>query len=48
MSIRPGVDAYAYDRHYLRTMTNPGSAMSEQIELDEMIREEQYEDEHDR
>ncbi|KAL1967990.1 hypothetical protein VTN77DRAFT_2407 [Rasamsonia byssochlamydoides] len=46
LSIRPGVDAY--DRHYLRTMTNTGSAMSEQIELDEMIREEQYEEEHDR
>jgi hypothetical protein len=29
-------------------MTNTGSAMSEQIELDEMLREEQYEDEHDR
>jgi hypothetical protein len=29
-------------------MTNTGPAMSEQIELDDMIREEQYEDEHDR
>ncbi|PGH19565.1 hypothetical protein AJ80_03901 [Polytolypa hystricis UAMH7299] len=26
-----------YDRNYLRTMTNSGSAMSEQIELDDMV-----------
>ncbi|KAG5304802.1 hypothetical protein I7I50_05007 [Histoplasma capsulatum G186AR] len=29
----------AYGRSYLRTMTNSGSAMSEQIELDDMLRD---------
>ncbi|OJD24275.1 hypothetical protein ACJ73_04367 [Blastomyces percursus] len=28
-----------YDRSYLRTMTNSGSAMSEQIELEDMLRD---------
>ncbi|KAL2221903.1 hypothetical protein M432DRAFT_636573 [Thermoascus aurantiacus ATCC 26904] len=43
-TIRPRIDAY--DRHYLRTMTNggSGSAMSEQIELENMLREPQHED----
>ncbi|KAH8705470.1 hypothetical protein BGW36DRAFT_422026 [Talaromyces proteolyticus] len=44
------IGADAYGRDYLRTMTNTGPAMSEQIELDDMYREEQYdeEDEHER
>ncbi|OAX83319.1 hypothetical protein ACJ72_02319 [Emergomyces africanus] len=29
----------AYGRSYLRTMTNSGSAMSEQIELEDMLRD---------
>ncbi|KAJ9304993.1 hypothetical protein DTO217A2_5485 [Paecilomyces variotii] len=44
--IRPRIDSY--DRNYLRTMTNSGPAMSEQIELEEMLREPEYDEEHDR
>ncbi|KAK2766828.1 hypothetical protein FQN54_006142 [Arachnomyces sp. PD_36] len=32
--------AAVYDNNYLRTMTNSGPAMSEQIELEEMLRQE--------
>lgn len=42
-TVRPRIDAY--DRNYLRTMTNNGSAMSEQIELENMLREPEYEEE---
>lgn len=38
----------SYGPEYLRTMTFTGPAMSEQIELDDMYREEQYEDERAR
>lgn len=38
----------SYGPEYLRTMTFTGPAMSEQIELDNMYREEQYEDERAR
>ncbi|KAJ5587248.1 uncharacterized protein N7459_003013 [Penicillium hispanicum] len=36
-SVRPGLDSYG--QSYLRTMANAGSAMSEQIELDDMLTE---------
>ncbi|KAL2003408.1 hypothetical protein VTN02DRAFT_3918 [Thermoascus thermophilus] len=42
-TVRPRIDAY--DRNYLRTMTNSGSAMSEQIELENMLREPAYDEE---
>ncbi|EEA28503.1 hypothetical protein TMatcc_003168 [Talaromyces marneffei ATCC 18224] len=38
----------SYGPEYLRTMTFTGPAMSEQIELDDMYREEQYEEERAR
>jgi hypothetical protein len=38
----------SYGPEYLRTMTFTGPAMSEQIELDDMYREEQYEDDRAR
>ncbi|KAL2006260.1 hypothetical protein VTN00DRAFT_9914 [Thermoascus crustaceus] len=44
-AVRPRIDAY--DRNYLRTMTNSGSAMSEQIELENMLREPEYAEEED-
>ncbi|KAJ5468817.1 hypothetical protein N7475_006569 [Penicillium sp. IBT 31633x] len=36
-SVRPGFDAYGAS--YLRTMANSGPAMSEQIEMDDMLAE---------
>lgn len=42
VSVRPGLDAY--DRHYLRTMVNTGSSMSEQIELDNMLVQSDHEE----
>ncbi|KAJ5120494.1 uncharacterized protein N7515_009882 [Penicillium bovifimosum] len=36
-SVRPGWDSYG--ANYLRTMANSGPAMSEQIELDDMLAE---------
>ncbi|PYH83800.1 hypothetical protein BO82DRAFT_400199 [Aspergillus uvarum CBS 121591] len=38
----PGIDSYG--RHYLRTMVNTGPAMSEQIELDDMMRGSEHEE----
>lgn len=38
--------AVVYDNNYLRTMTNTGPAMSEQIELEEMLRHEVDEEEY--
>ncbi|PYH42824.1 uncharacterized protein BP01DRAFT_393856 [Aspergillus saccharolyticus JOP 1030-1] len=38
----PGIDSYG--RHYLRTMVNTGPAMSEQIELDDMMRGSDHEE----
>ncbi|KJF60281.1 uncharacterized protein CIMG_10604 [Coccidioides immitis RS] len=44
---RGGSQTGVYDRNYLRTMTNSGAALSEQIELEELTREaEDYEDDH--
>ncbi|KAJ0425622.1 hypothetical protein BJY00DRAFT_184469 [Aspergillus carlsbadensis] len=40
--VRPGLDSYGRD--YLRTMANPGSAMSEQIEMDNMLIESDHEE----
>ncbi|KAJ5546202.1 hypothetical protein N7494_003787 [Penicillium frequentans] len=36
-SVRPGLDSYG--QSYLRTMANSGSAMSEQIEMEDMLAE---------
>ncbi|KAJ5875836.1 uncharacterized protein N7529_001420 [Penicillium soppii] len=36
-SMRPGLDSYGPS--YLRTMANSGPAMSEQIEMDDMLAE---------
>ncbi|CAI7625492.1 unnamed protein product [Penicillium palitans] len=36
-SVRPGLDGYGAS--YLRTMANSGPAMSEQIEMDDMLAE---------
>ncbi|KAJ5433198.1 uncharacterized protein N7458_012354 [Penicillium daleae] len=36
-SVRPNLDTYG--QSYLRTMANSGAAMSEQIELDDMLAE---------
>ncbi|OQD76337.1 hypothetical protein PENDEC_c004G02957 [Penicillium decumbens] len=36
-SVRPGMDAYG--QSYLRTMANSGPAMSEQIEMEDMLAE---------
>lgn len=36
-SVRPDLDTYG--QSYLRTMANSGPAMSEQIELDDMLAE---------
>lgn len=41
-SARPGLDSYGRD--YLRTMVNTGPAMSEQIELDNMLVESDHEE----
>ncbi|KAL4733984.1 hypothetical protein BDV11DRAFT_209776 [Aspergillus similis] len=41
-SVRPGIGSYG--RHYLRTMANTGSAMSEQIELDNLLVESDHEE----
>lgn len=37
LSVRPVLDTYG--QSYLRTMANSGAAMSEQIELDDMLAE---------
>ncbi|KAJ5370929.1 uncharacterized protein N7496_007021 [Penicillium cataractarum] len=37
LSVRPDFDTYG--QSYLRTMANSGAAMSEQIELDDMLAE---------
>ncbi|KAF9894689.1 hypothetical protein FE257_006579 [Aspergillus nanangensis] len=42
VSLRPGMDAYGRD--YLRTMANSGPAMSEQIELENMLAESDHEE----
>ncbi|KAJ5098330.1 hypothetical protein N7532_005331 [Penicillium argentinense] len=36
-SVRPGLDSYG--QSYLRTMANSGPALSEQIEMDDMLAE---------
>ncbi|KAL4821394.1 hypothetical protein BDW67DRAFT_48860 [Aspergillus spinulosporus] len=41
-SARPGIGSYG--RHYLRTMVNTGSAMSEQIELDNLLVDSDHEE----
>ncbi|KAG2420134.1 hypothetical protein HFD88_004934 [Aspergillus terreus] len=41
-SFGPGMDAYGRD--YLRTMANSGPAMSEQIELENMLAESDHEE----
>ncbi|KAI2866439.1 hypothetical protein CBS12448_1163 [Aspergillus niger] len=38
----PGLDSYG--RHYLRSMVNTGSAMSEQIELQNMLDDSDHEE----
>ncbi|KAE8146801.1 hypothetical protein BDV25DRAFT_143334 [Aspergillus avenaceus] len=41
-SFEPGMDAYGRD--YLRTMAGTGSAMSEQIEMEDMLRESDHDE----
>ncbi|KAL1996845.1 hypothetical protein VTN49DRAFT_7710 [Thermomyces lanuginosus] len=36
-------DLGSYRANYFRTMTNPGVALSEQIELEDLMRERHYE-----
>ncbi|KAI9879115.1 MAG: hypothetical protein M1830_009502, partial [Pleopsidium flavum] len=42
---RAGLSGTTYDQNYIRTMTNSGPAMSEQIEMQGMLDNPAYEDE---
>lgn len=47
MDFRWATRSGVYDRHYLRSMTGGGTALSEQIELDAFIRDAEVYNEDD-